>query len=129
MSETAKDKLAAIVAGLDEATPGPWFEGDHWVFVQPSTGEPTHPLENIFDHDKPQANAAHIARCDPDTMREIAAYAADLRSALEECQKALSMMITPDIIGSTSVAHAFATATAAECRARSALRNSGGGET
>lgn len=44
-----------------------------------------------------------------------------LVEALEHCQSALAMMIAPEAIKSTSVLHAFAQATEAECRARAAI--------
>lgn len=44
-----------------------------------------------------------------------------LVEALEHCQSALAMMIAPDAIKTTSVLHAFAQATEAECKARTAL--------
>lgn len=44
-----------------------------------------------------------------------------LVGALEHCQSALAMMTAPDAIKTTSVLHAFAQATEAECKARAAL--------
>ena len=46
---------------------------------------------------------------------------AEARAALEVCQRAIAMMISPDAIGQTSVANAFAAATEAEARARTVL--------
>lgn len=78
--ELSDEKLSEMLAGLEGVTPGPWHEGDHWVFVPPATGEPTHALENVLSQDKPQANAAHIARCDPDTIRALILELQSLRS-------------------------------------------------
>lgn len=46
---------------------------------------------------------------------------AEARAALEVCQRAIAMMISPDAIRQTSVANAFAAATEAEARARTVL--------
>lgn len=46
---------------------------------------------------------------------------AELRAALRECQSALAMMISPNRISGTSIMTAFATATAAEAKARKLL--------
>lgn len=74
-------KLNEMLAGLKGVTPGPWHEGDHWVFVPPASGIATQALENILSHDKPQANAAHIARCDPDTIRYLVTQELSRRAA------------------------------------------------
>lgn len=71
MTDLSNERLAEMLAGLDGVTSGPWNEGDHWVFVSPASGVTSHALENVLGSDKPQANAAHIARCDPDTMRAL----------------------------------------------------------
>ena len=46
----------------------------------------------------------------------------EMAKALEHCQSALAMIIAPDAIKTTSVLHAFAQATEAECNARAALQ-------
>ena len=45
----------------------------------------------------------------------------ELVKALEHCQSALAMVISPVAIKSSSVLHAFVQATEAECKARSTL--------
>jgi len=45
----------------------------------------------------------------------------ELVEALKDCQTALAMMISPDSIGQTTVAIAFAQATKAEAKARAAI--------
>lgn len=66
-------------------------------------------------------DTAHIARCSPDRILLLAAYAEELRGALKLAQKALAMMIDPSSIMQTTVVNAFAAATAAEARARDVL--------
>lgn len=59
---------------------------------------------------------------------ELAAALAKLeraRKALEGCQKVLAMIIDPKAVKTTSVTNAFAQATEAECKARTALTEIG----
>ena len=74
------ETIEKMLAWLDGVTPGPWGEGDKWVFAAPRSGEPHHALENILGNAEAQANAAHIARCDPDTMRSILTELQSLRT-------------------------------------------------
>jgi hypothetical protein len=61
------EQLDALEAGLEGVTPGPWKQGasqrDQVLRVQ------TTPLLIAGTIDAP--DAAHIARCDPDTIREL----------------------------------------------------------
>lgn len=87
------ERLEEMLAGLEGVTPGPWFYHTHplddwgtirvgddgtgcvWRIANVRAGR------NVTDEEKDQhrrdetdpygANAAHIARCDPDTMRSI----------------------------------------------------------
>jgi hypothetical protein len=56
-----------------KATPGPWFEGDKWVFVRPVDPEnnPTAALRSLLrdvPEEELQANCAYIALCSPDNI-------------------------------------------------------------
>lgn len=62
-------------------------------------------------HRCPSCIAAHERKSEVDT----------LRAALEQCQKALAMMIAPDAIRQSSVINAFEQCNAAELAARKAL--------
>lgn len=62
------ERLAEIIKGCEGVTPGPWGEGDKWVFASPRSGNPSHALEHIFRNEEAQANAAHVARLDPQTV-------------------------------------------------------------
>lgn len=53
--------------------------------------------------------------------RERLAAMAEQRDALRQCQSALAMMVNPDRITGTTIMTAFATATAAEAKARKLL--------
>lgn len=46
-----------------------------------------------------------------------------LREALEQCQRALEVMVAPEAIRSTSVQSAWALAVAAEAKARAVLKS------
>lgn len=58
---------------------------------------------------------------DEDAIKPILAAMAEQRGALRQCQSALAMMINPDRITGTTIMTAFATATAAEAKARTLL--------
>ena len=49
-----------------------------------------------------------------------------LLDALRECQSALAMMVSPNSIEQTTVANAFAAATAADVKARAAIAKAEG---
>lgn len=74
-----KSALAAIVAGLHRVTPGPWrtsLPDDTEIIAEDGTtvartGEPEAYKENF---EAMEADAAHIARCDPDSLRAVSAY-------------------------------------------------------
>ncbi len=84
-----KTALDQIMAGLDGVTEGLCereFQGGRgsWIKRRGSEGDAEWCALACGLHDTvANANAAHIARCDPDTMRDIAAYAAVMREALE----------------------------------------------
>lgn len=93
--QRAREALAEIEAGLEGVTPGPWkWRNDinHREYnLSPGiliTGETDGtPWGDLID----KANAAHIARCDPDTLASIIALVkamdeelADLRAAHAE---------------------------------------------
>lgn len=102
MTETAKAKMAAIVAGLDGVTPGPWSikpdhqhpEDVHHV-VGPSKivvgldgiCSPHRMSDRTFRED--MANMAHIARCSPDNIRTLASYIRHLEEENSRMAKAL----------------------------------------
>ena len=95
-NELTAERLAEWLADLDGVTPGPWHSyqttihgnkyGGHWVAVSDpaqliqisgSGGARsfTQRVVDTQDHDDNEANAAHIARCDPDTIRALIALA------------------------------------------------------
>ena len=65
MTEIDNGKLEELKAGLKGVTPGPWCQGLKCVGAIRSTrnGEPV-AVATIFA----PKDAAHIARCDPDTI-------------------------------------------------------------
>jgi len=76
----------------------------------------TDPETFSFDIDDAEAAVAKY-----DELAARADLVEPLVEALEHCQSALAMIISPDAINSTSVLHAFAQATEAECKARAAI--------
>lgn len=78
-----------------------------------SFGDPFKGYHEQFDFEGSEELAAFI-------VKAVNSHEA-LVGALDECREAIAMMIEPNSIQSTSVAHAFATANAAEVRARSLL--------
>ena len=74
-----KQKLDELVAGLDGVTPGPWK-------FSPWHVEEDNPCVRVVNggwilaNTSSDNNAAHIARCDPDTIRSIS----DAYKAMEE---------------------------------------------
>lgn len=84
MSETlTTEQVEELLAGCEGATPGPWGEGDKWVFASPRDGNPSSALENILRNEEAQANAAHIARLDPQTVASLATELLVLRKRVE----------------------------------------------
>ena len=97
MTHEGKAILDAIVAGLDGVTPGPWRFHPHYKISGGGYGKiadsPTphrylgstimavgYKGAEVDDYwlSIKDTNAAHIARCDPDSIRSIAAYVAEL---------------------------------------------------
>ncbi|KNY36047.1 ead/Ea22-like family protein [Agrobacterium sp. SUL3] len=72
--------LEEIKKALEGVTPGPWFEGDKWVFVSPRSGLMDEALENVLRNDEAQANARYIAAVNP-------AAISDLLSTLKSLQR------------------------------------------
>jgi hypothetical protein len=74
---TGKEALDAIIAGLDGVTPGRWFDWEsmEWL-VEP---------QKLLSSEA----ATLIARCDPDAMRAIAAYVAEVEDKLEVAEDKL----------------------------------------
>lgn len=85
-SEITEERLREMLAGLEGVTPGPWrrMESGSNTFI---VGHPEWPCRRngvegqwevarlddmVEEHpDEVKANARHIARCDPDTMRQV----------------------------------------------------------
>jgi hypothetical protein len=73
MTLPAQDIVERLKEAAEKATPGPWFEGDKWVFVSPLDPEnnASSALRNILrdvPEDELQANCAYIALCSPDNI-------------------------------------------------------------
>ena len=75
-----KQKLEELVAGLEGVTPGPWYADR--VFVRDDNDD--HTVAECPDGPS-YANAAHIARCDPDTIRSISDAYKAMEEQLDDC--------------------------------------------
>jgi len=102
-------------------TPGPWS-----CFYKPKYDE--------WHVSLPMANCGMKLALAPDGIqsenREADAHligaAPEMLAALQECQSALAMMVSPNSIEQTTVANAFAAATAADVKARAAIAKAEG---
>lgn len=149
---TVSDNLSAIEKTLEGVTPGKW---EVWEERTPTKADAIAEMTYQVENSEPfveavyllnaggkcpattgcgptsAANAAYIAACSPDRMREVLALArqaealqrenAELRAVMKECHAALNMMISPGDISGSTVLGAFAAAKSAEARARALL--------
>lgn len=100
-SPIADAKLVEMLEGLEGVTPGPWEvgrQGDYgnpdpkaWASFTPIHGKGWGAFASIvtkmdmeYDSKQGRKNAAHIARCDPDTIRPLILELQSLRSASGE---------------------------------------------
>lgn len=79
--------LEEIKKALEGVTPGPWFEGDKWVFVSPRSGLMDEALENVLRNDEAQANARYIAAVNPAAISELLSTLESLQRENEELRK------------------------------------------
>ena len=89
-------------------TPGPWVFEDYSqeepeFFVIPATYHGT------------------VAKAFNEPDARLIAASPTMLEALRQCQRALAMMIAPDVIKQTTTLHAFTKCTAAELAAREAI--------
>ena len=118
-------------------TPGPWeyipSNENHGPYV--SNGWGAGDICDCYTMSKPSELAVcnggtskpiHFQHEEADANARLIAAAPELLEALEQCQKALSMMITPAQIEQTSTLQAFAIATEAEAKARGAISKAEG---
>ena len=93
MTHEGKTILDAIVAGLDGVTPGPWRHNrvhDNAGVVHGDEIFRDGNRELVVDDVVKDLDAAHIARCDPDSISAIAAYVAELQSENDRLRAALA---------------------------------------
>lgn len=87
--------IAEWRASMEGVTPGPWFEGDGWIFIPPVEAyvNPTHALRNILrdvDKDEVQANVGYIARCSPDNIGKLLDALTTLSAKLQAAEAQLA---------------------------------------
>lgn len=63
--------LEEIKKALEGVTPGPWYEGDKWVYSHPRSGVSTDGLENVLTNAEAQKNARYIAAANPAAISEL----------------------------------------------------------
>jgi len=104
------EQIETWIASLDGVTPGPWqveqstiggfTYGKAWItpvdpdYMLPITGSGgamswTREIVEGQIHDNNDVNAAHIARCDPDTIRAVLTELLELRAENEMLKEAL----------------------------------------
>jgi hypothetical protein len=79
MTDLTLDRLEQIECGCEGVTPGPWTWGAQWLAKRiGNSGRVAEDYMHLAqvplnDYDSPRWNtdAAHIANCDPDTIREL----------------------------------------------------------
>lgn len=100
--------------GATKFTPGPWKVSltDDTVVVDAARREVA-----AIDGDYNQPETWPIMEANA----KLIAAAPDMYAALDECQRALAMLVSEDSVRSTTSAQAYATAVAAEAKARAAL--------
>jgi hypothetical protein len=107
------EQIAAIRDGTEGVTPGPWgvwaerINGDRYAAIAELT-EQVQLTDPVGEHlyllnaggkcpattgcgPRSEANAAHIARCDPDTIRALASEVLESRAEIAKMRKALSI--------------------------------------
>ena len=98
----AKALLSEIEAGLEGVTPGPWSVGDRFITAQDGpisdldywyVGHRVDDDPANLDLSVINRNAAHVARCDPDTMRAIIAYVRELEAENTQFREALCLCV------------------------------------
>lgn len=117
MAERVSDeRLGEMLAGLEGVTPGPWFttgspwfqSGDgvmagspdpHAGFLIADCDDGFNPRDEYEGYPLGDADrdAAHIARCDPDTMRSILTELVALRKVAAELAKAYDQHYDPGV--------------------------------
>ena len=108
-------RLAAIVEGMRDVTPGPWkvFDGCSWrrvgqeatrsrpqddcAVVTPTVARDGHPDLTVSRGNDRDANLSHIARCDPQTFDLVAEYVVGIEQRLRAAEEALRRLseLTP----------------------------------
>lgn len=83
--------VKAIKKALEGVTPGPWFEGDKWVFVSPRSGLMNEALENVLRNDEAQANTRYIAAVNPAAISELLSTLESLQRENEELRQRLDV--------------------------------------
>ena len=82
-----REQITAMLDGLDGVTPGPWkWEGSLYERMAASIRSLSQDrgLAQLWEHKNAVLDAAHIARCDPDTIRALCELALEGLEAKQE---------------------------------------------
>ena len=95
MSPVSDERIAEMLAGLQGVTPGPWYhaKGREEYHLGWEVGAPNAAISVCFKAEV----SAHIARCDPDTMRSILTELQQARQKLLAAEKALEPFAAVDV--------------------------------
>jgi len=107
-----RDHINAILAGCEGVTPGPWRKGNVIVGTKGPSGFVRHLFENCWPKtSQGEKDLSHIARLDPDTIRDLcrlaligldaetrvaSAETAVRNAALEEAAKVATSLLMGD---------------------------------
>lgn len=86
------EQIAAIRDGTEGVTPGPWASSDWSEDDGPNAftigaASNRYRVAETHEGDNPLKDAAHIARCDPDTIRSLATEVLESRAETERLTK------------------------------------------
>lgn len=83
-----REEINAMLDGLAGVTPGRWFAKHRRIYRYHEEGEFAH-ISAAIACDVADLDAAHIARCDPDTIRSILTELLELRAENERLLAAM----------------------------------------
>lgn len=89
---TLSETIELIEKAIEHATPGPWHDAPGTttgrIVVAPNTTKAKRRVAALGGPDR-EANAAYIAACSPDRMREVLAFVRAMEREIAELREAL----------------------------------------
>ena len=135
-------RLRGMLTSCEGVTPGPWFQtGSPWfrdgtgVLAGSPDGNVAYLIADTDDFALPrdeyegfplgdkEADAKHLANCDPDTIRSILSELLELREALDEWAKARAATLAEPAVADVRTSETFRAALNRLSNAEDALRS------